>query len=109
MASFLSTALSSPSLPTMPRIFHTSLALLTLILSPLNQAAQQFALKRQISEEAAKREVAVVLDKLMASFNSRVARSFEYVMTKVLKRLFASIHLDDQGIKMVNSPILMKR
>ncbi len=50
-----------------------------------------------------------MLDKLMASFNSRVARSFEYVMTKVLKRLFASIHLDDQGIKMVNSPILMKR
>lgn len=68
------------------------------------QATQKYAIEKKISEEAAKRHVAEMIGNMIASFSSRITRSFEYVMTKILKRLFVSIHVDDQGLRMVRSP-----
>jgi len=45
-----------------------------------------------------------MIDNMMATFNSHISRSFEYVMTKILKRLFVSIHVDDEGLRMVLPP-----
>lgn len=67
------------------------------------QATQKYAIEKKISEEAAKRHVAEMIGNMIASFSSRITRSFEYVMTKILKRLFVSIHVDDQGLRMVRS------
>jgi glycerol-3-phosphate O-acyltransferase len=65
------------------------------------RATQKYAIEKKISEEAAKRRVLDMIDNMIASFSSRITRSFEYVMTKILKRLFVSIHVDDQGLRMV--------
>ncbi len=67
----------------------------------LQQATQKYAIEKKISEETAQRHVQDILDKMIATFSSQITRSFEYVMTKILKRLFVSIHVDDEGLRMV--------
>lgn len=66
------------------------------------QATQKYAIEKKISEEVAQKHVQEILDKMIATFSSNITRSFEYVMTKILKRLFVSIHVDDEGLKMVH-------
>ena len=61
-------------------------------------------MENSLSEAAATKRVYNMLDQMVAKWNSRVARTFEYVMTKVLKRLFVAVNVDKQGIEMVPHP-----
>lgn len=58
-------------------------------------------MENSLSEAAAKKRVYNMLDDMVAKWNSRAARLFEYVMTKILKRLFVAVNVDKQGVEMV--------
>ncbi|KAL6072942.1 Acyltransferase, variant, variant 2 [Balamuthia mandrillaris] len=67
----------------------------------VQEAIRHFAIENSLTERHAHEKVRGMLDLMVAKFDSRVARSFEYVMTKVLRRLFVSIQVDERGLEMV--------